>query len=90
MATKAAAGHEGVPTWPFARHSACLALSYQNYSYITFFILLTRHAWPSGLRRCVQVAVSSDAEVRTLSRVLLPHTLVLIVFQSQVVGSGST
>ena len=77
MATKA--GHEGVfaPTWPFARHSAYLpmALSYQNYSYITFLTLMIRHAWPSGLRRCVQVAVSSDAEVRTLSRVFALYSL---------------
>ncbi len=33
--------------------------------YLYMYVYIYMHAWPSGLRRCVQGAVSSDAWVRS-------------------------
>ena len=54
--------------------------------YEPYKISLYEAGWPSGLRRCVQVAVSSDAWVRIplLSIFFLHHKPIDAVFFSQV------
>ena len=38
---------------------------YKGFAFYFIYFLFYLQSWPSGLRRCVQVAVSSDAWVRT-------------------------
>ena len=44
------------------------------------YINLYKHSWPSGLRRCVQVAVSSEAWVQTPQDAYIINTLYNIIF----------
>ena len=42
--------------------------------------MIYMHSWPSGLRRCVQVAVSSDAGVRIPQNALIDDIFLFFIF----------